>query len=178
MRLHRTERLQPPAHLAGSAGQAYPLRAYVCAGRRAQGDAGAEYPYGECCPEAIDRAVHYAAQFGRPIYILENGVPDREDRLRGWLLVHAIRRLHQLLETGYDIRGYFHWTLVDSFEWSEGWRLRFGLYELDPVTQKRRARPSAQLYRQIVRANGLPSSLFREFGSLPESCSLQVQTDK
>jgi len=130
-----------------------------------QGDRGAQYPYGECYPAAIDRAVRYAGRFGRPIYILENGVPDRGDRLRRWLLVHAVRRLHHLIERGHDIRGYFHWTLVDSFEWSEGWRLRFGLYELDTATQQRRARPSAELYRQIVHTNGLRSSLLRQFGS-------------
>ena len=40
-------------------------------------------------------------------------------------------------ERGFDIRGYFHWSLVDNFEWNEGWKLRFGLFEMDPRTQKR-----------------------------------------
>jgi beta-glucosidase len=133
-----------------------------------QGDPAAECPYGECFPEVVSHAVGYAAQLGRPIYILENGVPDRQDRLRRWLLVNVAQRLHQLIEAGYDIRGYFHWTLVDSFEWAEGWRLRFGLYELDTASQERRPRPSAELYAQIVQANGLSSALLRKHGELAE----------
>lgn len=133
-----------------------------------QGDSAAEYPYGECYPEAVVQAALYASHFGRPLYITENGVPDRTDRLRPWLLVHVAKRMHDLLAAGYDLRGYFHWTLVDSFEWSEGWRLRFGLYELDTETQQRRPRPSAAVYSKIVRANGLADELYAEHCGLPE----------
>lgn len=132
-----------------------------------QGDHGTEIPYGECYPDAITDAVVYASQFGRPIYITENGVPDRNDRIRPWLLVQAVRRVQELIDAGYDVRGYFHWTLVDSFEWTEGWHLRFGLFELDPLTQIRRRRPSAQLYSQIIRANGLPPELLQHYEEFP-----------
>jgi beta-glucosidase len=131
-----------------------------------QGDRATEIPYGECYPDAITEAAVYASQFGRPIYITENGVPDRSDRIRPWLLVHAIQRIAELMEAGYDIRGYFHWTLVDSFEWTEGWRLRFGLYELNPQTQARYPRPSAQLYSEIIKAKGLLPELFERYGDL------------
>jgi beta-glucosidase len=60
-----------------------------------------------------------------------------------------------LLSEGIDLRGYFHWTLADNFEWNEGWHLRFGLYELDPATQVRRARPSAQVYERVIRESRL-----------------------
>ncbi len=132
-----------------------------------QGDAGTEFPYGECFPDAITAAVEYAALTKRPIYILENGVPDRDDRIRPWLLVQAVQRMQQVLDRGHDIRGYFHWTLTDSFEWTEGWRLRFGLYELDPQTQQRRARPSAGIYRQIVQNNGLVGELLERYSGQP-----------
>jgi beta-glucosidase len=131
-----------------------------------QGDSAAEWAYGECYPDAVVDAVRYASQYRRPIYITENGVPDRDDRIRPWLLVHVLRRLHQLIATGCDIRGYFHWTLVDAFEWTEGWRLRFGLYELDPVTQARRARPSARLYSTVAKANGLSAELYKQYSDL------------
>ena len=65
--------------------------------------------------------------------------------------------MHGLIGRGFDVRGYYHWTLVDNFEWDSGWDLRFGLFELDPVTQERTPRPSAELYGSIARANGLPS---------------------
>ena len=51
------------------------------------------------------------------------------------------------------MRGYFHWTLTDNFEWGEGWHLRFGLFELDPVMQKRTPRPSA-VYARLIREAG------------------------
>src|SRR5262249_39797969 len=87
----------------------------------------------------------------KPIYILENGVPDREDRIRPWVIESIGEQMRMLLAEGIDLRGYFHWTLVDNFEWTEGWHLRFGLYQLDPVTQKRTARPSAQEYAKVIR---------------------------
>ena len=53
------------------------------------------------------------------------------------------------------MKGYYHWSLIDNFEWAEGWNLRFGLIEVDPLTQERRMRPSAQVYSAICTANAL-----------------------
>jgi beta-glucosidase/6-phospho-beta-glucosidase/beta-galactosidase len=55
--------------------------------------------------------------------------------------------------------GYYHWTLVDNFEWAEGWTLQFGLFSLDPETQARKPRRSADLYREIIRANSITSQI-------------------
>jgi beta-glucosidase len=123
-----------------------------------QGDRGVHNPYGEAYPQAIARAVKRAARLGKPIYIMENGVPDATDRIRPWLIANALRELHGLIEQGHDIRGYLHWTLTDNFEWNEGWRLRFGLVALDPQTQQRTLRSSATLFREIIRDNGLADS--------------------
>lgn len=123
-----------------------------------QGDRGVENPYGEAYPQAITRAVKRAARLCKPIYIMENGVPDAADRIRPWLIVNALREVHGLIELGHDIRGYLHWTLTDNFEWNEGWRLRFGLVELDPETQTRTLRSSAKLFSEIIRDNGLAVS--------------------
>jgi beta-glucosidase len=130
-----------------------------------QGDRGVEAPYGEAYPAAIREAVRAAALLAKPIYILENGVPDARDRIRPWLLVNALRELHAAMSEGHDVRGYFHWTLTDNFEWTQGWRLRFGLVELDPATQQRRPRPSAAIYSEIVRNNSLPAQLLRRYSS-------------
>ncbi len=124
-----------------------------------QGDSCVDRPYGEACPQAIRPAVERVATLQKPIYILENGVPDASDRIRPWLLVNAVKEIHQLIQQGHELRGYFHWTLTDNFEWSEGWGLRFGLVELDPVTQARTWRPSAHLFRSISQANGIPAGL-------------------
>jgi beta-glucosidase len=120
-----------------------------------QGDSGVDRPYGEAYPQAISDAVKGAARLGKPIYIMENGVPDAEDQIRPWLIVNVLRELHGLIAQGYDIRGYLHWTLTDNFEWNEGWRLRFGLVALDPETQQRTMRSSAKLFSEIARGNGL-----------------------
>ena len=128
-----------------------------------QGDDGVEKPYGEAYPGAISAAVRRTARLGKPIYILENGVPDAEDRIRPWLLVNAIQELHRLIEGGNDIRGYFHWTLTDNFEWTEGWKLRFGLVALEPSTQERKLRNSGRLYSAIARANGISTDVMQQF---------------
>src|SRR5256886_5195663 len=130
-----------------------------------QGDCGVEKPYGEAYPEAIREAVQSVARLGKPIYILENGVPDAEDRIRPWLMVNAIKALHGTVEEGYDVRGYFHWKITDNFEWSEGWRLRFGLVALDPAPQRRTMRDSARLYSAIRRANGISPEIAEKFCS-------------
>lgn len=134
-----------------------------------QGDPGVERPYGEAYPRAVRVAVERASRLGKPIYILENGVPDAEDRIRPWLIVNVIKELHSLIDEGHDIRGYFHWTLTDNFEWTEGWRLRFGLIKLDPVTQSRTVRPSGRLYAEIVRENALRAEVVESYQALPSS---------
>jgi len=98
---------------------------------------------------------------------MENGVPDRSDRIRPWLLVNSLRELRHMWQQGYDVRGYFHWSLVDNFEWSEGWQLRFGLYALDEANQQRRPRPSAQLYRQIIADKGIRRELLEKWEKPP-----------
>jgi beta-glucosidase len=132
-----------------------------------QGDSGVEKAYGEAFPGAIHAAVERAARFGKPIYITENGVPDATDRLRPWLIVNALKEVHALNQEGHDIRGYFHWTLTDNFEWAEGWWLRFGLIALDPITQQRTIRGSGHLYQEIVRNNGLTEELVKKYSQAP-----------
>ena len=128
-----------------------------------QGDPGVENPYGEAYPPAITQAVQRAARLGKPIYIMENGVPDAEDRIWPWLIVNVLHEMHRLIEEGYDIRGYLHWTLTDNFEWNEGWKLRFGLVALDPDTQHRTMRSSAKLFSDIARNNGLTLPLSEKY---------------
>ena len=54
------------------------------------------------------------------------------------------------IKDGFDIRGFFHWSLMDNFEWAEGYSMRFGLHEVDFNTQKRTLRSSGELYRSII----------------------------
>jgi beta-glucosidase len=120
-----------------------------------RGDPGAEEKFGEPWPQGITAFGERLAELGKPLLVTENGYADALDRVRPWVIVEAARRIHDLIERGVDVRGYHHWTLVDNFEWDSGWDLRFGLYELDPGTQERRPRPSADLYGAIARGNAL-----------------------
>ncbi len=118
-------------------------------------DYGQHGPYSEYWPQGLYQICQEVSAFGKPIYVTENGLPDKDDDQRPhWLLGH-LQALHRAIEDGCDVRGYFHWTLVDNFEWTEGWGLRFGLIELDPATQARRPRPSAALYSRIARENAI-----------------------
>jgi len=134
-----------------------------------QGDHGVEMPYGEAFPQAITAAIASVRRMNKPIFILENGVPDASDRIRPWLLVNSLKETHRAISGGADVRGYFHWSLTDNFEWSEGWGLRFGLFALDQETQTRTVRPSGKLYSQIVRGNALTKDLLEQYSLPPDS---------
>lgn len=128
-----------------------------------RGDLGISAAYGEAYPNGVLRVARRASALGKPIYVTENGVADATDRLRPWLLIEAARAMGKALAEGIDLRGYFHWSLVDNFEWSEGWGQHFGLYSLDPATQRRVPRRSAVLYRDMIRANALTSEMVERF---------------
>lgn len=108
-------------------------------------------------PVGLWSALGWARRFGLPLYILENGVDDADDRIRPRYLALHLREVWRAANFNWGVRGYFHWTIVDNFEWSQGWEQRFGLWELDPKTQVRRKRPSADLYGEICRTNALSS---------------------
>jgi len=118
-------------------------------------DFGRNGTYGELYPVGMYRVLLRAAGLGKPIYITENGLPDADDDQRPRFLITHLAQVHRALAEGADVRGYYHWSFTDNFEWAEGWGLRFGLVALDPVTQVRTTRPSARLYTEIIRANAI-----------------------
>ncbi len=110
---------------------------------------------GDINPEGFAETIESCARFGRPIYVTENGICDRDDELRPRYLIQHLAALHRAIQTGADVRGYFYWTLTDNFEWAEGYGLRFGLIHNDFATQKRTLKPSAHLYARIARENAM-----------------------
>jgi beta-glucosidase/6-phospho-beta-glucosidase/beta-galactosidase len=116
-------------------------------------------PYGIIDPAGLYQSLKIVAAYGKPIYITENGVPDADDRLRGRFIATHLAETWRAIQEGADVRGYYHWTLVDNFEWVAAWALKFGLYSLDAETGARTARPSAAIYAQIAQANGVPRRL-------------------
>jgi len=114
-------------------------------------------------PEIFYQALNWANKFGIPIYVTENGIEDAEDALRPKYLIQHIHKMWQGVNFNWPIRGYFHWTLVDNFEWERGWTQRFGLWSLDIETQTRKKRRSASLYEAICKGNSLSSDMVSEY---------------
>ncbi|MHB8611563.1 MAG: glycoside hydrolase family 1 protein [Candidatus Dormibacteraceae bacterium] len=92
---------------------------------------------------------------GKPVYITENGLAAVEDQKRESYLVEVLANVRQAIEDGVDVRGYFHWTNTDNFEWARGYQAHFGLIAVDRVTLERTVKPSGRLYSRIAKANGL-----------------------
>lgn len=115
--------------------------------------------WGQPWPEGLTRQLARMAELGVPVYVTENGVYDNTDERRQRLLVAYLRAVHAAIEDGVDVRGYFFWSLLDNFEWAEGWRTHFGLVAVDRQTGERRPRPSAERYARICRGGGIPSDL-------------------
>ncbi|HEY1389952.1 MAG TPA: family 1 glycosylhydrolase [Ktedonobacterales bacterium] len=128
-----------------------------------RGDPGLNDFFGEVYPDGIRRVAERLGVFGKPIYITEHGVADRADRIRPWVIEQGARNVHAAIQKGLDIRGYYHWSLIDNFEWAEGWHSRFGLAALDLATQERALRPSGQFYSAIATANALTPDMARQF---------------
>ncbi len=114
-------------------------------------------PFGEIYPDGIYRSLKRVyARLKLPIYITETGLPDAADTRRPRFILNHLAGVHRAIADGVDVRGVFLWSLVDNFEWAEGWEMRFGLYAMDERTGERRLRPSGALYGIIARANALP----------------------
>ena len=113
----------------------------------------------ELYPEGLFRTLLSLQREQLPIYVTENGIADRQDARRPeFLLSHASAML-RAINAGAPVRGYFHWTCFDNFEWAEGYSAKFGLIACDPLTQERRPRRSAWLYAEICRLNQVPLSV-------------------
>jgi beta-glucosidase len=101
---------------------------------------------------------------GLPMYITENGAAfhdyvdpeggvDDEERIA--FLDDHFRAAHKAIEQGVNLKGYFVWSLMDNFEWAEGYSKRFGIVYVDYATQRRIPKMSARWYKEVIRRNGL-----------------------
>jgi beta-glucosidase len=126
-------------------------------------DSGREGPYGEVYPAGMYRALKRVSVLRKPIYVTENGLPDADDDQRPRFLLTHLAQVQRAIADGVDVRGYYHWSFTDNFEWAEGWDLRFGLIALDEMSQTRIPRPSAELYSRIIRANAITREMVEEY---------------
>lgn len=114
-------------------------------------------------PPGFFLALRWAHRCGWPIIITENGIGDAADKMRPRYLLTHLRELWRAVNFNWRVLGYFHWSLLDNFEWERGWAHRFGLYALDTATQARTPRTSAQLYSEICRTGQLSSDIVARY---------------
>jgi beta-glucosidase len=114
-------------------------------------------------PLGMYEAMQWSRKFKLPMIITENGVEDSDDRLRPKYLLQHLHQVWRAANFNWPVMGYYHWSLVDNFEWERGWTQRFGLWELDVETQARRKRPSVDLYAVICRENAISSDLVERY---------------
>lgn len=108
----------------------------------------------EIYPKGIYEVLKDLKKYNLPVYVLENGLADSVDDRRENFIKDHLRYIHKAIKEGVDVRGYCHWSLMDNFEWSDGFEPKFGLYEVDFQTFERKARPSAKAYAEICKDNG------------------------
>lgn len=117
-------------------------------------------------PEALYWAPRHAARLWniRDLYITENGAsaadrPDADgvvyDTDRVMYLRNYLTQLQRATAEGVPVRGYFLWSLLDNFEWADGYATRFGLVHVDYATQKRTPKLSAAFYREVIARNAV-----------------------
>lgn len=109
----------------------------------------------EIFPHGIYRILMKLKEHDLPIYVTENGLADADDKKREKFIREHLYWIHRAIQEGVDVRGYFHWSLLDNFEWDKGFWPRFGLVEIDYQTLERKPRRSFWAYKEIIENNGL-----------------------
>ncbi len=102
-------------------------------------------------PEGMYLAIKLLGKLNVPIIITETGVSDADDTIRPEMIRTYLYAISKAIEEGADVRGCFYWSLLDNYEWSEGFAKKFGLYAVDMVSKKRTLRKSAQPYIEIIK---------------------------
>ena len=106
-------------------------------------------------PAWMRQVLNELARYGKPVYVTENGIATQDDSVRCRYLNEVLANVQGAIADGVDVRGYFHWTNTDNFEWARGYTVHFGLIAVDRKTLERTIRPSGRLYARIAAANAL-----------------------
>jgi beta-glucosidase len=106
-------------------------------------------------PEGLCNALLMLRRYKKPLWVSEAGIADEKDTMRADYITRLIRCMHVALEKGADVRGYMYWSLLDNYEWAEGFSKRFGLIAINYETLERTVRPSAYVYKEIIERNAV-----------------------
>ena len=110
----------------------------------------------EIYPKGLYRLAKEFSQYGLPLLVTENGVCIEKDGERFEFVVSHLRQLAKAIKEGAKVIGYLYWSLLDNYEWAEGYGPRFGLVEVDYTTQSRRVRESGKQFAEICRSGRIP----------------------
>ncbi|NOT35532.1 MAG: glycoside hydrolase family 1 protein [Candidatus Eisenbacteria bacterium] len=109
----------------------------------------------EIYPEGLAHFLRTYSRYQLPILITENGLPVDKDEDRWTFIFLHLWQVARALDEGINVIGYLHWSLLDNYEWADGFKARFGLIEVDYATQKRTVRESAKRLASIIERNEL-----------------------
>lgn len=109
----------------------------------------------EVYPEGIYECLKQLSKYRLPILVTENGISTEDDKQRWRFIRDHLFHVARAIKDDIPVIGYLYWSLLDNFEWHEGFGPRFGLCEVDYATQRRWVRPSAQAFSRICRTGRL-----------------------
>ena len=118
------------------------------------GDILTDMPY-TIYGEGMYRAIESVSILDVPIMITENGVADAADDRRKLYIQRYLYAVSRAIENGFNIQGYFYWSLMDNFEWAFGYDMKFGLYAVDYKTQERTLREGAREFIDIAKSEDI-----------------------
>ncbi|EAX98747.1 Glycosyl hydrolase family 1 protein [Trichomonas vaginalis G3] len=105
-------------------------------------------------PSSLESAVRWVDKEWNPhhlpIFVTEHGLSDRDDLHRGWFTTQSLGYLKHAIDYGIPVMGYIHWSLLDNYEWNEGYKQHFGLVKVDFQSQERTPQKSLQMYKEII----------------------------
>jgi beta-glucosidase/6-phospho-beta-glucosidase/beta-galactosidase len=100
-------------------------------------------------PEGLYKLLIWLKGYGLPIMITENGVCSEDEELRWDYIRGHLEQTYMAIREGANVLGYIYWSLIDNFEWAQGFAPRFGLVHIDYRDQKRTIKPSARKFAQV-----------------------------
>jgi beta-glucosidase/6-phospho-beta-glucosidase/beta-galactosidase len=101
-----------------------------------------------------------------PLVVTESGIATKNGKRRAENIVRILEAVTRVRDEGVDLRGYYHWSLTDNFEWAEGFGPRFGLYTVDYSTYGRSPTEGATVYKDIVAGRTLTTEQRKTYGGI------------
>jgi len=105
----------------------------------------------EIHPQGLEKVLGYASKLNVPLIITENGIATHDDNRKIHFLKNHVDVIEKCIQKGFDIRGFFYWSLIDNYEWLQGLDSRFGLYTVDFESLERTPTKAALYYAHLIK---------------------------